>query len=121
VKSSLSEPERTIMTSRESVFYWGCWVKLLFTLGLYFLWWLAKTVRVTNKRIIVKSGVFNTKEISVPINRVTDIFVTRGLIGRFLGYGNVQIQSAGSPHAEVVAQNVSNPEGVKNTIVRQTN
>jgi len=81
---------------------------------------MAKQLMVTNRRVIWRSGVFGKSERSIPLSRVTDVSVNYGLMGRMLGYGNVRIESAGGPGTEIVANEISDPDGVRDAILSQT-
>jgi putative membrane protein len=112
--------EKELMVAREYPWGCGCLTKAILTLGLYFIWWAAKKLVVTNKSVKWQSGVFNKRERVIPVNRVTDVVVHRGLFGRMLGYGNISIESAGGPGTEIVASGVQKPDAVRDTILSQT-
>jgi hypothetical protein len=50
---------------------------------------------VTNKRILVKSGLLSRRTIEMLLSRVESIVVTEPLLGRILGYGTVIIRGTG--------------------------
>lgn len=112
--------EVVVEQTRENPLGCGCLVKATLTLGIYIIWWAAKKLVVTNKRVFWRSGVLSSKERSIPLNRVTDINVQSGMIGRILGYGDIRIESAGGPGTEINASGVSDPNGVRDAIVSQT-
>lgn len=115
----MSEQEQTIMTTRESWLSIGFWMKLLFTIGFYFFWWLGKKLVVTNRRVYYKTGLLGGNERSIPLNRVTDISVSRGVFGAVLGYGSIRIESAGGGGTEIVASGIRGPKDVQDAILRQ--
>lgn len=102
---------------RESPLSCGCWVKLLFTLGLYIFWWSAKKLIIDSRRVTYSSGVLSKSERSIPIDRVQDVAVNRSLFGRMLGYGTVRIESAGSGATEIQFENVSNPNEIRQSLI----
>ena len=55
-------------------------------------------------------------ERSAPISKITDTRVSQGVWQRLLGYGNVQISTAGSSGYEVNFININNPYYVKTQI-----
>jgi Bacterial PH domain len=58
------------------------WPKYLFTLGLYGYWRRRQTTVLTNRRILVSSGIFKHTERAIPYSHVADAaFERRGLVG----------------------------------------
>jgi len=113
------QSERTLKISREYPLGCGFMIKVALTLGLYLIWWMAKQLIVTNRRVILRQGVLGKKERSIPLSRVQDVSVSYGPLGRILRYGNIRVESAGGAATEIVAKGISDPEGVKNAIIRQ--
>jgi putative membrane protein len=112
------ERERVIKVARENPFRLGCIVKAVLTLGIYLLWWASKQLVVTTRRVVWRSGVFGKTERTVPLDRVTDISVSYGLLGRLLGYGDIRIETAGEAGAEIDARGITDPDGVRDAILR---
>lgn len=50
---------------------------------------------VTNRRVMMKVGVFNTRSIELLLNKVEAIAVNQSFIGRALGYGDIVITGSG--------------------------
>ena len=50
---------------------------------------------VTNRRVMMKMGVFNTRSIELLLNKVEAIAVNQSFIGRALGYGDIVITGSG--------------------------
>jgi uncharacterized membrane protein YdbT with pleckstrin-like domain len=113
------QQEQIIKVARENPLGCGCVTKVILTLGVYILWWAAKQLVVTNRRVIWRTGVFGKSERSIPLSRVQDVSVSYGPMGRILRYGNVRVESAGEATTEIVAIDISDPEGVKDAILRQ--
>lgn len=109
--------EETILTVRESWLSPAFWAKLVFTIGLYFFWWLGKKLVVTNRRVYYKTGLLGGNERSIPLNRVTDMSVSRGVFGAILGYGSIRIESAGGGGTEIVATGIRGPKQVQDAIL----
>jgi len=66
------------------------------------LWLLAALVRrqtsefvVTNKRVLMKMGVFTVRSIELLLSKVEAIAVHQGLGGRVLGYGDIVLTGSG--------------------------
>jgi hypothetical protein len=65
---------------------------------LVLFWWVERIV-VTDKRILMTTGVFTTKVLMMPIGKVTDLTYERTLTGRMVGYGTLIVESAGQIQA----------------------
>jgi len=113
--------EEVIIRKRESALSLVFWINLVFTLGLYIFWWLAKSLTVTNRRVVWKKGIIGSKERSVPLRQVQDVSVSYGVIGRLLGFGTIMVESAGGPHTEIVAPRIPGPGKVRDAILDQLN
>jgi uncharacterized membrane protein YdbT with pleckstrin-like domain len=50
---------------------------------------------VTNKRIMMKEGVFHTRSTEVLLGKVEAIAVDQSLLGRIFGYGNIVVTGTG--------------------------
>lgn len=61
-------------------------------------WWVERIV-VTDKRVMMTTGIITTKVLMMPISKVTDLTYKRTLIGRVLGYGTMVVESAGQIQA----------------------
>ena len=48
---------------------------------------------ITNKRIIYKKGLFGYTVSSIPLERISDIILSRSLLERILGFGSLLIQT----------------------------
>lgn len=57
-------------------------------------WWVERIV-VTDKRILMTTGLFTTRVLMMPISKVTDLTYKRTVNGRMLGYGTMIVESAG--------------------------
>ncbi len=61
-------------------------------------WWVERIV-VTDKRMMMTTGIITTKVLMMPIGKVTDLTYERPLMGRILGYGTMIVESAGQIQA----------------------
>jgi len=50
---------------------------------------------VTNKRVMMKAGVFTTRSVEILLNKVEAIAVNQTLFGRMLGYGDIAVTGSG--------------------------
>jgi uncharacterized membrane protein YdbT with pleckstrin-like domain len=64
--------------------------------------WNATSVTMTDRRVILASGVFGRQTKVIPLDRVQDVTTRQNLAGRMLGYGTVEIDAAGTSGAEVI-------------------
>lgn len=55
----------------------------------------ATEVAVSNKRVLIKTGLFSRKSIEVLLPKVESIGVDESLFGRMLGYGSVIVRGTG--------------------------
>lgn len=60
-------------------------------------WW-NEVVIVTDKRIMVNSGILVKRSSIIPISRITDMTFIHPLLGRVLNYGTLSVESAGRRH-----------------------
>lgn len=78
---------------------------------------------ITNKRIMYRRGILGYKISSIPLERVSDVIVSRGFVERMFGFGSILIQSlAGqfTPHQMFGSEGslvaVPDPEGLQKLI-----
>jgi uncharacterized membrane protein YdbT with pleckstrin-like domain len=62
---------------------------------------------VTNKRVIVKTGVFSINSVEILISKIEDIQVHQGFLGWIMGYGTITIIGTGGTKDPL--QKISNP------------
>ena len=55
---------------------------------------------VTNKRVLMKTGVFTTRSTELFLNKIEAIAVHQTLAGRILHYGDIVITGSGGTHEE---------------------
>ena len=71
--------------------------------------------------MVYKRGVFGYKEISIPLERVSDVIVSHTLFENLLGYGSVYIEtettSSGHRAFDACFEAVPEPEGVQEKIL----
>lgn len=83
--------------------YAGTWnVFAWIPLGIALLWLIAAFIRrqtsefvVTNKRVLMKIGVFTVRSIELLLSKVEAIAVHQSLTGRVLGYGDIVLTGSG--------------------------
>ena len=50
---------------------------------------------VTNKRIIVKTGIISRRTLEMNLNKIESVNVDQSIMGRMLGYGTITIIGTG--------------------------
>ncbi len=86
------------------------WLKTIFSLGIWLLWWRQNYLGLTPRSVVRRTGVFTKEERAVPLNQVQDISISYGIIRRLLGHGDIRIETAGSGNVEIVMKNIDKPE-----------
>lgn len=66
-----------------------------FSIGLGFIRRNSTEVAVSNKRVLIKTGLIARKSIEVILSKVESIGVDESVLGRTLGYGSVIIRGTG--------------------------
>jgi uncharacterized membrane protein YdbT with pleckstrin-like domain len=97
-------------------FYIFIWYLLFYALTMYTL----DTWIVTDQRIInsVQQGFFDRRVSELNLERVQDISIKfEGAVPTMIGYGNIEVQTAGAEHRFVFNQ-VGNPQYVKDEIMK---
>jgi uncharacterized membrane protein YdbT with pleckstrin-like domain len=70
---------------------------LVVTLRLTILvldWWIERIV-ITDKRVMMSTGIITHRVAMMPLRKVTDLTFQQTVIGRTLGYGTMVVESAG--------------------------
>ncbi len=70
---------------------------LIFPLGkltLDFLHWWNEQYVITNRRVVQVEGIINKHVIDSSLEKVNDVVLDQSFLGRFLGYGDVEILTA---------------------------
>lgn len=68
-----------------------------------FLRWWATTYSLTNRRLVMRTGVLSKVSVDLPLWRVTDVTTRRSLGDRLLGCGTLVAQTAGEGVVELRA------------------
>jgi uncharacterized membrane protein YdbT with pleckstrin-like domain len=77
----------------------------LLGLWLIVVWirWSSRSFTITDRRVILDTGVVSRASKVIALDRVQDISTNQNLLGRVLGYGRIEIDSAGAAGAEVLS------------------
>lgn len=82
-----------------------------------FLRWLSTSYTVTNRRVIVRRGVFSRSQRDVPLWRVDDVTMQRSLLQRMLRCGTLVVES-GAEQAPLTLPDVPVVEQVRRELHR---
>jgi uncharacterized membrane protein YdbT with pleckstrin-like domain len=70
---------------------------------LVFIRWSSRSFTITDRRVILDTGIFSRSTKVIALDRVQDISTNQSLLGRVLGYGRIEIDSAGAAGTEVLS------------------
>jgi uncharacterized membrane protein YdbT with pleckstrin-like domain len=64
----------------------------------YWVWlnWRVDMLTVTDQRVILEGGILLRTSKVIPLDRVQDVSTRQNVLGRFLDYGSVEIDTAGA-------------------------
>jgi membrane protein YdbS with pleckstrin-like domain len=81
------------------------WLHFIFSLFTFGLWlpiaiyqwlkWRSVEQALTNKRVILKKGIFSRKTDEMRIRSIEAISISQGIIGRIFGFGSVTVTGRG--------------------------
>jgi len=74
---------------------------------------------VTDKSVYKKTGVLSRSVSEVEYEKVQNTSFSVGVVGRYLGYGNVDISTAGGSGVEMSLRGVSDPQNVQKRLSRR--
>ncbi|GII21282.1 PH domain-containing protein [Planosporangium mesophilum] len=81
-------------------------------------WWFDRFI-LTNKRVMVISGIITRNVAMMPLVRVTDMKYVQSPLGRLLKYGTFELESAGQDQALRKVENLPNPNELYLRIVEE--
>ena len=100
---------------------WSTDVLILFIALLFFslIWtylsWRSTCYILTNKRVMIKSGVVSKKSVYMHFNKIQDITVTQGFIQRISSSGDIEI-FGGRDRTSLILNNIPNPDNFEELI-----
>ncbi len=89
-------------------------VALLWSIVVY-VRWNARGFTVTDRRVLLDTGVFSRISKVIALDRVQDITTNQSILGRMLNYGRIEIDSAGAAGAEVLTA-IPNPQKFRDEV-----
>lgn len=81
--------------------------------------WYLEQLAVTDKRVLLVSGLLTKKLAVMPLSKVTDMTYERDPWGRILGYGTFVMESAGQHQALSRIEFVRNPDRLYHRLSQQ--
>ena len=90
---------------------------LAFAAVVIFLGWLFINYYLTNLRLIDKRGIIGRRIMSIPLERVQDVKCQFGIWGRIFGFGDLEIESAGT-YGKIVFDFIPSPRKFKRKIIK---
>lgn len=106
-----------IYTKLEMIQWWHFIVPvfaLFYFIYKYYSWKFDLWV-VTNYRVIDEFGVFSINSKESPIDKINNVSYQQSLLGRIMGFGDVQIQTA-AEMGETSYTNISRPQQLKEAL-----
>jgi membrane protein YdbS with pleckstrin-like domain len=81
--------------------------------------WYYDRFILTNKRVMLVEGIISRNVAMMPLGRVTDMKYTQSAVGRVLGYGTFELESAGQEQALHTVKNLPNPTDLYLQVVEE--
>ena len=107
VNNNLFRNERVIFETHYHWVHYFSWASL-FTIGIYpTIQHYTDEFVVTNRRIIIKTGLISHNTLEMNLNGVESVNVRRSILGRILNYGSITI--IGSGGTRETFRSISNP------------
>jgi len=75
------------------IIFGGLWS---FMMIVIFLHWVCIKYYLTNLRLVEERGIIGKRIMSIWLNRVQDVTCSFGILGRIFGFGDIEIESAGT-------------------------
>jgi hypothetical protein len=82
----------------DNLTWYGGLVAVLRLTVLVALWWVERIV-ITDKRVMLATGIITHNLGMMPLGKVTDLTFERTMTGRIMGYGTIIVESAGQIQA----------------------
>ena len=88
---------------------------LAFAILMVFLDWLCVNYYLTDLRLIEERGIIGKRITFTPLDKVQDVTCKFGILGRIFGFGDLEIESAGT-YGKIVFSFIANPRKRKEEI-----
>jgi uncharacterized membrane protein YdbT with pleckstrin-like domain len=73
---------------------------------------------ISQDRVAVKQGILRQNNFLVKKDKITDVIINQGIMGRILNYGDVIINTAGTSQHEAILRGVSDPDQKRDMILK---
>jgi len=90
-------------------------IAILITMLIIFLDWLCTNYYLTNLRLIEERGIIGKRIMFIPLSKVQDVACKFGILGKIFGFGDLEIESAGT-YGKIVFSFIANPRKRKEEI-----
>ena len=90
---------------------------LAFAGAVIFLGWLCINYYLTNLRLIDERGIIGKRIMSIPLKRIQDVKCQFGIWGRIFGFGDLEIESAGT-YGKIIFHFIPSPQEFKEKIIQ---
>jgi len=80
-----------------------------------FLDWICTDYYLTSLRLIEERGIIGKRIMSIWLERVQDVVCRFGILGRIFGFGDIEIESAGT-EGKIVFNNLPSPRTLAGVI-----
>jgi uncharacterized membrane protein YdbT with pleckstrin-like domain len=83
-------------TNYHWILYFNNLIPSIITLGIYpYLISKFSEFGITNKRLIIKTGIFSRKTLELNLSKIESVNVNQSILGRILGYGSIGVIGTG--------------------------
>lgn len=110
VENHLGKNEKLILKTRHTglaLLWIGNWIPFFTT-----------ELALTNRNVIGKCGLIRTESLASPLNKVQNVSVSSGLLGKIFKYGTVAVETAGASKA-IQFRCIKDAEGFKKAVINQ--
>jgi uncharacterized membrane protein YdbT with pleckstrin-like domain len=97
------------------------WLPVLFgaswslVMTVVFLDWICTKYYLTNMRLIEERGIIGKRIMSIRLDKVQDVTCKFGILGRIFGFGDIEIESAGT-YGKILFGSLPSPQRLQEEI-----
>ena len=107
-----SLPEQIQLQRSIIMLFGAAWT---FVMTVIFLDWICTKYYLTNLRLIEERGIIGKRIMSIWLDKVQDVTCKFGILGRIFGFGDIEIESAGT-YGKIVFSFLSSPRKLQEKI-----
>jgi uncharacterized membrane protein YdbT with pleckstrin-like domain len=86
-----------------------------FAMVVVFLHWICIRYYLTNLRLIEERGIIGKRIMSIWLDKVQDVTYTFGILGRIFGFGDIEVESAGT-YGKIIFGFLPSPQKLREEI-----